>query len=183
VSKPPASGDAPPFVSTGQLPDSELVERWVDEALERFRNVADGTPSDLYPALARVSPDLFGICVVATTGRVYAAGDADHEFSVMSVSKPFVFALVCERRGAAELRVRVGANSTGLPFNSLAAVERGAGVTNPMVNAGAIATTSLVPGASPAELGVRAPRAVGLRGPRARAGRRRARVGAGDERA
>lgn len=63
----------------------------------------------------------------------------------MSVSKPFVFALVCELLGPAEARTRLGAEATGLPFNSLAAVERGGGRTNPMVNAGAIATKSLAP--------------------------------------
>ena len=67
----------------------------------------------------------------------------------MSVSKPFVFALVCEAIGAEQAREKLGVNATGLPFNSLAAVERSAdGRTNPMVNAGAIATTSLVPGAT-----------------------------------
>jgi glutaminase len=65
----------------------------------------------------------------------------------MSVSKPFVFALVCELIGPDDARERLGVNSTGLPFNSLHAVERSAdGRTNPMVNAGAIATTSLAPG-------------------------------------
>ena len=64
----------------------------------------------------------------------------------MSVSKPFVFALVCETIGPEDARARLGANATGLPFNSLAAIEQGGGRTNPMVNAGAIATTSLVPG-------------------------------------
>jgi glutaminase len=65
----------------------------------------------------------------------------------MSVSKPFVFALACEVLGAAAVREKIGVNATGLAFNSLAAVERGDdGKTNPMVNAGAIATTSLVPG-------------------------------------
>jgi glutaminase len=65
----------------------------------------------------------------------------------MSVSKPFVFTSVCQVVGAEEARRKLGANATGLPFNSLAAVERsGDGRTNPMVNAGAIATTSLVPG-------------------------------------
>jgi len=67
------------------------------------------------------------------------------------VSKPFVFALVCEAIGAEEARERLGVNATGLAFNSLAAIEHGAGRTNPMVNAGAIATTSLVPGASAQE--------------------------------
>ncbi len=65
----------------------------------------------------------------------------------MSVSKPFVFALVCERLGPDAVRDRIGVNGTGLPFNSVAAVERSEdGRTNPMVNAGAIATTSLAPG-------------------------------------
>jgi glutaminase len=74
-------------------------------------------------------------------------GDGDHEFTIMSVSKPFVFALVCQALGHERLREEVGVNSTGLPFNSLAAIERSPdGRTNPMVNAGAIATTSLVPG-------------------------------------
>ena len=67
----------------------------------------------------------------------------------MSVSKPFVFALVCQEIGAKRAREKLGVNATGLPFDSLAAVERSAdGRTNPMVNAGAIATTSLVPGAT-----------------------------------
>jgi glutaminase len=122
------------------------VQAWVDEAYERHRGNADGDVSRVYPALAAMPPDLFGICVAGTSGRLYEAGDAEHEFTIMSVSKPFVFALVCERLGPAEMRDRVGVNGTGLPFNSLEAVERSAdGRTNPMVNAGAIATTSLAP--------------------------------------
>ena len=103
----------------------------------------------MYPALAAVPAGLFGICAVGTSGSVYAAGDAGHGFAIMSVAKPFVFALVCQALGPEEARRRVGVNATGLAFNSLAAVERGQdGRTNPMVNAGAIATTSLAPGAS-----------------------------------
>ena len=63
----------------------------------------------------------------------------------MSVSKPFVFALVCQALGPEEAREKLGVNSTGLPFNSADAIERsGDGRTNPMVNPGAIAATSLV---------------------------------------
>jgi glutaminase len=81
-------------------------------------------------------------------GKEYTAGDEDYDFTIMSVSKPFVFALVCEALGADDVRRNVGCNATGLPFNSLEAIERGPdGRTNPMVNPGAIATTSLVPGA------------------------------------
>jgi glutaminase len=67
----------------------------------------------------------------------------------MSVSKPFVFALVCEALGAEAARDRIGVNATGLPFNALEALERSVdGRTNPMVNPGAIAATSLVPGST-----------------------------------
>jgi glutaminase len=134
-------------ISTGRLPTPEEVSALVEQAYLRYKDNSEGTVSQVYPALARMPADLFGICVVGTTGNVYAAGDTDHPFSIMSVSKPFVFALVCQEIGWDDVRAKVGANSTGRPFNSLAAVELSAdGRTNPMVNAGAIATTSLVPG-------------------------------------
>ncbi|UGY15366.1 glutaminase A [Bradyrhizobium septentrionale] len=140
-----------PYISTGHLPDPEMVQELVSQAHLRFKSNSEGTNSQVYPALARVPSELFGICVAGASGRIYGAGDIEYEFSIMSVSKPFVFALVCEAIGPEEARARLGANATGLPFNSLAAIEHGAGRTNPMVNAGAIATTSLVPGASAEE--------------------------------
>jgi glutaminase len=87
--------------------------------------------------------------VFGTSGVPYAAGDSEYEFSIQSVSKPFAFALICQAIGEREARDKLGVNSTGLPFNSVLAVERANdGATNPMVNAGAIAATSLAPGAS-----------------------------------
>ena len=135
------------YVSTGHLPSPAQIQRWVDDAHERYQSITDGENAQIYPALARVPSDLFGICAVGTSGNVYQAGDATHEFAIMSAAKPFVFALVCQSLGAAEASSRLGVNATGLPFNSYAAVEHNAdGRTNPMVNAGAIATTSLTPG-------------------------------------
>jgi glutaminase len=139
----------PTYVSTGHLPPPDRVGALVTEAYERVRINTEGQNSTVYPALARVPRDLFGICVVGTTGSIYSAGDDQYEFSIMSVSKPFVFALVCQAIGAEEARQKLGVNATGMAFNSVAAVERSeGGKTNPMVNSGAIATTSLVPGAS-----------------------------------
>ena len=136
--------EAPSFVSTGRLPPTPRVVRLVDEAHRLFGANHDGRVSDVYPALTRVPSDLFGICVVSTAGAVYAAGDADYEFTIMSVSKPFVFALLCDQVGIEKVRDLVGANATGRAFNSLAGIEASAdGRTNPMVNSGAIATTSL----------------------------------------
>jgi glutaminase len=88
--------DDPPYVSTGRLPSPEQVRRSVDEAHERYRAVAWGERSRVYPALERVPARLFGICAVGTSGSVDAAGDAGHRFAIMSVAKPFVFALVCQ---------------------------------------------------------------------------------------
>lgn len=137
-------------VSTGHLPTPADIHALVAEAYARYEKNDDGRVSDVYPALARVPADLFGICIVGIRGAVYAVGATDHPFTIMSVSKPFVFALVCQAIGWDEARAKIGVNSTGLPFNSLAAVEGSAdGRTNPMVNAGAIATTSLVPGDDP----------------------------------
>jgi glutaminase len=136
-----------PFVSTGQLPEHDLVQDYLEAAYERCLEVHDGEVADYIPALAEASPDLFGVAMVNVYGRVHRIGDADRPFSIQSVSKPFVFALVCEAIGASEARARLGTNATGLPFNSVMAVELNDNRTmNPMVNAGAIATTSLVPG-------------------------------------
>ena len=135
-------------ISTGRLPSADEASALVAEAHKRFASNTQGENSCVYPALTRVPSELFGVCVVANSGNVYAVGDSEYEFSIMSVSKPFVFALICQTIGPEEVRRKVGANGTGLPFNSLSAVEQSEdGRTNPMVNSGAIATTSLVPGA------------------------------------
>lgn len=140
------------YVSTGRLPPPEVVAALVGEAHERFSLNTEGRVSEIYPSLAAAPPDLFAVCIAGVNGVCHAAGDRDHDFTIMSVSKPFVFALICEAIGAGEARARLGVNATGLPFNSLEALERaGDGRTNPMVNAGAIAATSLAPGANRAE--------------------------------
>ncbi|MEU4393760.1 glutaminase A [Kribbella sp. NPDC023855] len=137
------------FVSTGGLPDAAAVGKLVRAAYESFRDLRSGAVSDVYPALARVDPDCFGVCVEAIDGRRFEAGDSRRPFTIMSVAKPFVFALACQAAGVEVVRDLVGTNATGLPFNSVQAVERSsAGRTNPMVNPGAIATTSLTPGDS-----------------------------------
>jgi glutaminase len=112
-----------PYVSTGHLPPPEQVTNLVAEAYERYKSSTDGQNLQVYPALARVPSHLFGICEVGTNGSVYAIGDSDYEFTIMSVSKPFIFALVCEALGPEVVREKVGANATGLAFNSLAAIE------------------------------------------------------------
>ena len=137
----------PRHVSTGLLPARETTQACLDEAYELFRSVPDGAVSTVYPALAAAEPQHFGLALVGASGAVAMAGDARAAFSIMSVAKPFVFALACELHGVERVRRLVGVNATGMPFNSAVPLERDPrGRTNPMVNAGAIATTSLVTG-------------------------------------
>jgi glutaminase len=138
---------APAAVSTGQLPAPAVVTALIQEAWDRYRSVEDGAVADYIPALAKASPGEFGICVAGVNGGIHAIGDATREFSIQSISKPFVFALVCQALGGGQARESIGVNATGLPFNSVMAIELNSDRTmNPMVNAGAIATTSLAPG-------------------------------------
>jgi glutaminase len=139
-------------VSTGRLPPAQLVHARLKEAHERFVNVRDGELASYIPALAQARRDLFALCVVGVDGTTCLAGECFHEFSIQSIAKPFVFALVCQQLGGAIARRRIGVNSTGMSFDSVMAIELQADRTaNPMVNAGAIATTSLAPGTTAEE--------------------------------
>lgn len=144
-----SSNESHGFVSNGSLPAPGEVQKLVEEAHRKFSADNSGSNSAVYPALAQASSRLFGIAIVGASGGIFEAGDSRHPFSIMSASKPFIFALVCELIGAGEVRAKIGVNATGRAFNSLAAIEfADGGKTNPMVNPGAIATTSLVPGAT-----------------------------------
>jgi len=144
-----ASAAARRYVSTGHLPDSDEIDRLIADAHAQVSGVVDGDVSQVYPVLARVRAELFGICVVGVSGAVHQTGDAGYEFALMSVAKPFTLALMIEEHGFDEVRALVGVNATGRPFDSIAAVDLSPdGRTNPMVNSGAIATVSLAPGAS-----------------------------------
>ena len=123
-------------------------------------------PSRTTSALASASPGLFGICVVGARGRSFEIGDVETAFSIQSVSKPFVFALVCEAIGYEAARHRLGVNSTGFPFNSLMAVELNDERTMNPAQRGAIATTSLVPGKTADEKWERIRDGLSLRRPR-----------------
>ncbi|HSI40891.1 MAG TPA: glutaminase A [Xanthobacteraceae bacterium] len=148
----PDAAGAQSWVSTGRLPPAEVVAAAVRETHERLRANIEGCNAHIYPSLAAMPGELFGVCLIGTDGACHAAGDFERDFTIMSVSKPFVFALLCQAIGPDEAHARLGANATGLPFNALEALERAAdGRTNPMVNPGAIAASSLVPGVNRAE--------------------------------
>ncbi|KUI26071.1 glutaminase A [Mycobacterium sp. IS-1496] len=137
------------LVSTGGLPEFSEVESLVEAAYHRCKAESGGVVADYIPALADADPDWFAVSAADVDGGVHSSGDVDVEFSIQSISKAFVYALVCDEFGHDVVRDRIGVNNTGLPFNSIIAIELNHGhPMNPMVNAGAIATTALVRGAT-----------------------------------
>lgn len=114
-----------------------------------MRTIEAGKNADYIPFLASVPSDLAGIAAVTRDGTVHEAGDSRYRFAIESISKVATLALVMEEFGPEAVREKIGDSPTGLPFNSVMALELQAGKPmSPLVNAGAIATASLVPGAT-----------------------------------
>ena len=126
----------------------------IDELLEDVRrsvaSMDDGEVATYIPELARADPSTFGLGLATLDGQVYVAGDLV-PFTIQSVSKPFVYALALADRGHDAVLTKVGTEPTGDPFNSISIDEGTGRASNPMVNAGAIVTTSLVRGGSRAD--------------------------------
>ena len=126
-------------------PTREQVQAVVTQAYEKFKNDNGGKNADYIPVLAQVDSKLFGIAAVSTDGQVVTAGDVDHAFSIQSISKVFSLALAMDELGADQVFSKIGSEPTGRPFNSVEAVAGMPSHTgNPFVNAGAIATVSLI---------------------------------------
>jgi len=127
------------------LPSSEILQRLVDEAHQRFENDTSGKNADYIPYLASVPSKLFGVAIVMADGRVFTAGDVDYSFSIQSCSKVFTLAQVMQESGEEAVLKKIGVEPTGLPFNSIVALGlHDNKAINPLVNAGAIASVSLV---------------------------------------
>jgi glutaminase len=126
-------------------PSPKELQRVVDEAYAKFKDLKEGANADYIPILTTVPSELFGVVIVTRNGKIYSAGDVDYEFSIQSVSKPFTASLIMQQQGPRVIREKIGVEPTGLPFNSRLALELyPERSVNPLVNAGAIAAVSLV---------------------------------------
>jgi glutaminase len=129
------------------------VQQVMKAAYDKYKGLQEGSNADYIPALAKVDPKLFGIALVTVDGDVYSAGDIKSEVSIQSISKVFTMARVVQDSGEDALRNNIGFDATGQAFNSIVAIEQYKGKEmNPLVNAGAIVTTSMVKGGSPGEV-------------------------------
>ena len=123
----------------------ERMRSLIDEAYEKFKDDKTGQNSDYIPYLARVDSKLFGIAACMPDGEIIAVGDCDYIFGVESVSKVMTAILILEQYGADTILHMIGADATGMPFNSVMAIllEKNH-PTTPLVNAGAISAVSMV---------------------------------------
>jgi len=129
------------------------IQAALDAAYAKYKTLQEGKNADYIPALAKVDPNLYGIALVTVSGKAYTAGDTKSEVSIQSISKVFTLANVMEESGSAVVRDTIGVDATGQAFNSIMAIEQYKGKEmNPLVNPGAIATTSMVKGANADEI-------------------------------
>ncbi len=130
--------------------DRAAQQAWFQQVIgdlhERFADLIEGEPASYIPELAQVDPDMFAIAAMTVDGVELSVGDADHEFTIQSVSKLLLYGLALETNGREAVLAKVGVAPTGDSFNSIALDEDSSRAPNPMVNAGAIAITDLVTG-------------------------------------
>lgn len=126
---------------------AELVQQYLDRICVGHADCTDGELASYIPELASVDPDGFGMSLSSADGYVYESGDAAIEFTIQSISKPLTYALALDKLGEAAVDEKIGVEPTGEAFNEISVDRTTKTPKNPMINAGAIASVSLIPGA------------------------------------
>lgn len=125
------------------------IEAALQAAYDKYKGLEEGANADYIPVLAAVDPNIFGITLVTTDGKVFSVGNIDAEVSIQSISKVFTMARVMDESGVDSIADNMGVDATGQVFNSIVAIEQYQGKEmNAMVNPGAITATSMIKGAN-----------------------------------
>ncbi len=127
-------------------PNESAIQRRLADIHRRHVDNIAGQIATYIPELAKADPNAFGIAIATLDGTVYEVGDSRLPFTIQSISKPFVYGLALADRGQETVLSKVGVEPSGEAFNSIVFDERSNRPFNPMVNAGAIATTAMVGG-------------------------------------
>ena len=120
------------------------IQKVIDDIYNKYKDVEDGKVATYIPELGKANPGHFGICLATVEGHVFTAGDWEVEFTMQSISKPFAFQMALEKHGPQKTLQHVGLEPSGEAFNSIELDPRSGRPFNPMVNAGAIAISSLI---------------------------------------
>jgi glutaminase len=130
------------------------IQSFLDALRAKYADFRDGEVATYIPELAKADPEQFGICLATTDGYIYEVGDSRQEFTIQSISKPFVYGLALDDHGAETILRKVGVEPSGDAFNAISLHKVTGCPLNPMINAGAIATTGQVkPDASGERIG------------------------------
>jgi glutaminase len=122
------------------------IQEIINDLYTRYRRLNTGSVATYIPELGKANPDWFGISVVTADGQVYEAGDTEQLFTIQSISKPLTYGIALEDNGRTAVTNKIWVEPTGEAFNSISLDPTSGRPLNPMINAGAIATTSLVEG-------------------------------------
>lgn len=120
------------------------IQSFLDGLWAKYADFREGEVATYIPELAKADPEWFGICVATPDGHVYEVGDSRHEFTIQSISKPFVYGLALDDHGAGAILTKVGVEPSGDAFNAISLHKVTGCPLNPMINAGAIATTGQI---------------------------------------
>jgi glutaminase len=122
------------------------IQTYLAELHSHLAGLNGGELASYIPELTKADPSWLGICLVTMDGVAYSFGDYEQLFTIQSISKPFVYATALADRGVDFMTSKVGVEPSGDAFNSISLDPQTGAPINPMINAGAIATTSLVSG-------------------------------------
>lgn len=121
------------------------IQKALEKTYKKIKKINKGENASYIPELAKVYPKIYGISICTRDGTIYNIGDFKKEVAIESVAKVFTLVLALEKVGAKTLKEKIGNHGSFLPFNSVIAAEISESHTlNSFVNAGAMATTSLL---------------------------------------
>ncbi len=126
------------------MSDTLDLQEILELTYDKFRHVNEGEVATYIPELGKADPGDFAICLVTVDGQVFAVGDWDKEFTIQSICKPFAYQMALEELGREKTLSHVGVEPSGEAFNSIELHPKTMRPFNPMVNAGAIAVSSLI---------------------------------------
>ena len=123
----------------------QQIKDVAQEAYNLYKDNTEGKNADYIPYLANINPKLFGISICLMNGEKIQLGDYQYQFGIESVSKVLTAILILRQYGAQKVLEMIGADATGLPFNSIMAILlENDHPSTPLVNAGAISADSMV---------------------------------------
>jgi glutaminase len=129
-------------INRNEIMDYQQILENIYQSIQPYAK--EGKQADYIPALAKVNPDQFGMCIHTIYGEIYSIEQADTRFSIQSISKVFALAMCLSLKGD-DLWKRVGKEPSGTAFNSLIQLEMERGFPrNPFINAGAIVMSDIL---------------------------------------